>query len=585
MPITNREIANIFNEIAELLDIEGANPFRVRAYRNAARMILSYPKEMHTLVNEGFDLTTIPTIGEDLSAKIIEMVQTGGLQFLRDLKEEISPGLEELLKIPGMGPKRVQMLHETLEINSTDDLKTALETGKLEELRGFGPKLLATLSKALGKKAAETKRYRLDQIVPIAERIVELLRPARGLVRIEIAGSLRRRREDPKDIDIVAACEDSTGIMERFCTMKEVQNIVMKGPTRSSVVLESGIHVDLRAVSENEFATTLHHFTGSKAHNIVLRTLASQKGLKLNEYGIFRGEEKIAYKSEEAIYKTLGMPYIVPELRENRGEIEAALKNRLPRLIERSQIRGDLHAHTTYSDGINTIEEMALAARERGYEYLAITDHTHHLKIAHGLDETRMLEQLEEIDRLNKSLEGITLLKSAEVDILGDGSLDLPDAVLERLDFAVCAVHYRFNLSAKEQTTRILRAMENPHFKILAHPTGRLMGLREPYPLDMEAIIKACADRHIILELNAQPDRLDIHDIHCRMAKEAGVKVAISTDAHSIRDLGLIGYGISQARRGWLEADDIINTRSVGEVMKFMKRSHLSLFQKIRTMI
>ncbi|MBN2869523.1 MAG: DNA polymerase/3'-5' exonuclease PolX [Campylobacterales bacterium] len=574
MGATNQEIANAFNEIAELLDIEGANPFRVRAYRNAARTILSYPSEMSTLLLEGFDLTTLKTIGKDLSAKITEMVETGELQFLRELREKVSPGLEDLLRLPGLGPKRVHTLHEVLGINSAADLKTALETGKLEEVSGFGPAMIASLRTALGKKGLDTRRYRLDQIGPVAERIVSLLNSSQGVIRIEIAGSIRRRREDPKDIDIVASCTDSREIMERFTTMEDIQSVVMSGPTRSSVILRSGIHVDLRAVTEEEFATTLHHFTGSKAHNIELRTLASRAGLKINEYGVFRGDTRIAYESEAAIYQTLGMPYIVPELRENRGEIEAALAGRLPRLIEVSQIRGDLHAHTTYSDGINTIEEMALAARERGYEYLAITDHTHHLKIAHGLDEARILEQIETIDRLNGSLEGITLLKSAEVDILDDGTLDLPDSVLEKLDFTVCAVHYRFNLSAKEQTARILKAMENPYFTIFAHPTGRLLGLRDPYLLDMETIIRTCAERHIILELNSQPDRLDIHDLHCRMAKDAGVKIAISTDAHSVRDLDLIRYGISQGRRGWLETDDVINTRRLDDIVSLLRQRH-----------
>ena len=574
MNMTNRDIAAAFNEIAELLDIEGANPFRVRAYRNAARTVLSYPKEMALLVQEGFDLASLKTIGRDLGAKITEMVTTGELQFLHDLRKEVSPGLEELLSIPGIGPKRIRLLHEKLGVNSSSELKTALEQGRLGALRGFGPKLLETLRSALGEKVAAPKRYRLDQIIPVAEKIVSFLKSARGLGQIEIAGSIRRRREDPKDIDIVASCAPHSNVMERFCAMEEVSTVVMQGPTRSSVILESGIHVDLRVVSQDEFGATLHHFTGSKAHNIELRTMAAKKGFKINEYGIFRGEKQIASQSEEEIYKTLGMSYVVPELRENRGEIEAALAHRLPRLIEASSIRGDLHAHTTYSDGLNTLEEMALAARDRGYEYLAVTDHTHHLKIAHGLDESRLLSQIEEIDRLNERLEGIRLLKSAEVDILAEGTLDLPDAVMERLDFTVCAVHYRFNLPAKEQTQRILRAMENPRFTILAHPTGRLLGLRTPYPVDMEAIIRACADRGVILELNSQPDRLDLNDLHCRMAKEAGVKIAISTDAHSVRDLELIGYGIAQGRRGWLEPEDVVNTKNLQDLMELLHRRH-----------
>lgn len=574
MGATNRDIASAFNEIAELLDIEGANPFRVRAYRNAARMLLSHPVEMESLVREGFDLTSLKTIGKDLSAKITEMVSTGEMAFLRDLRCHISPGLESLLSLPGIGPKRVQTLRKTLGITSLDDLKKALEEGKLATVKGFGPKMLDTLRAALERNGAEPRRYRLDQIVPTAQRIVAHLQSSRGVERIEIAGSIRRHREDPKDIDLVAACGETGDIMERFCAMEEVQTVLMRGPTRSSVVLRGGIHVDLRAVSPDAFATTLHHFTGSKAHNIELRTRAAQQGLKINEYGVFRGDERVASRSEEAIYGLLGMPCIVPELRENRGEIEAALAGRLPRLVERSQIRGDLHTHTTYSDGIHTIEEMALDARMRGYEYLAITDHTHHLTIAHGLDEARVLAQLEEIDRLNASLEGITLLKSAEVDILADGTLDLSDAVLERLDFTVCAVHYRFNLTAKEQTARILKAMENPRFTLLAHPTGRLLGLRDPYPLDMEKIIHACAERGIFLELNSQPDRLDLSDLHCRMAKEAGVRIAISTDAHSTADLSLIDYGIAQARRGWLEPHDVINTLPLEAVLKLLKQRH-----------
>lgn len=572
MNVANRDIAAVFNEIAELLDIEGANPFRIRAYRNAARVIFSYPKEMKNLVEEGFDLTTIRTIGNDLSQKIIEIVKTGELSFLNNLKHRVSPELEELLKIPGMGPKRVRLLHELLGINSASELKAALENGKLNQIAGFGPKLLEALRAALGQKPSKTKRYRLYDIRPVAQQIAAFLCDAKETVRVEIAGSIRRQRDTAKDIDLVAACKKNSDIMERFIGMDDVEAILMRGSTRSSIVLRNGMHVDLRVVPPRMFGATLHHFTGSKEHNIALRMMASKKGMKINEYGVFKEDILIASDTEADIYQVLGMPYILPELRENRGEIEAALENRLPSLVELRQIRGDLHAHTVYTDGTNTLKEMALAAHARGYEYLAITDHTQHLRIAHGLGEAKLLEQIGAIDRLNADLEEITLLKSAEVDILADGTLDLPDSVLKQLDFAVCAVHYRFNLSAKEQTRRILKAMENPCFSIFAHPTGRLLGLREPYELDMEAIIRSCADRGIILELNAQPDRLDIHDIHCRMAKEAGVKVAISTDAHSTADLGLMELGIGQARRGWLEKEDVINTFGLEEVIKLLRR-------------
>jgi DNA polymerase (family 10) len=573
MRITNSRIAAIFNEIADLLDIEGENPFRIRAYRNAARNILAYPKEMAQLVDEGYDLTKLSGIGKDLAAKITELVNSGKLDFLHRLQTTVSPELEELLNIPGLGPKRIQLLHEKLGINSLHDLDQALRHGRIDGLSGFGPKLVEGIQKGLEKKLYEEKRYRLYEALPVAEAILEELKRSKGVIEAQIAGSIRRRRETVKDIDIVTACEANSDIMARFVALEDAERVIMEGRTRSSVALKSGIHVDLRVVPKNAFGAALHHFTGSKAHNIALRKRAMKTGMKVNEYGIFKGDTQIAGKKEEEIFETLGMPYIVPELRENRGEVECALENTLPKLIEERMIRGDLHTHSRYSDGADTIKSMALAAKERGYEYIAVTDHTKHVTIAHGLDEKRLREQIEEIDRVNAELEGITVLKSAEVDILADGSLDLGDSVLEALDFTVCAVHYKMELSKKEQTKRIIKAMENPNFNILAHPTGRLIGLRDPYDVDMGAIIKACRENGCILELNAQPDRLDLNEIHCKMAKDAGTPVAISTDAHSLKGLGLMAYGISQARRGWLEAADVVNTRNLKALMEFFRRS------------
>ncbi len=575
MSVTNRQIASIFIEIADLLDIEEANPFRIRAYRNAARNILSSPKSMATLVDEGFDLTSLRGIGKDLSQKIIEIVRTGELAFLNELKKSVSTELETLLRIPGLGPKRVHLLHEKLHINSLHDLKDALQKGKIKTLQGFGPKLIDSIAKGVGKKLYEEKRYRLFEVVPMAETVIEALRDSQGLIAIEIAGSIRRRRDTVHDIDIVASCEAGNNIMERFTTLEGVDKIVMQGTTRSSVVLKSGIHVDLRVVPRQAFGAALHHFTGSKAHNIALRTMAAKKGLKVNEYGVFKADKRVAGERETDIYETLGLAYVEPEMRENRGEIELAREHNLPKLIEAEQIKGDLHIHTSYTDGAAGIKEMALAAKAKGYEYIALTDHTKHLTIAHGLDEKRVRQQLEEIDRVNEELDGITILKSAEVDILSNGELDLPDTVLKELDLTVCAVHYKLNLSKKEQTTRILKAMENPYFSILAHPTGRLIGLRDAYEIDMETIIHACAQRGCILELNAQPDRLDLNDIHCKMAKEAGVPIAISTDAHSVRDLDLMEYGIGQARRGWIEKEDVVNTKSLKALMTSLKHSSL----------
>lgn len=572
MNVTNRDVAAIFVEIADLLDIEEANPFRIRAYRNAARNITASSKNMAELVEEGFDLTTLHGIGEDLSEKIIEIVQTGELAFLKKLKKSVSSELEPLLKIPGLGPKRVRLLHEKLQIDSLHDLKDALQKGKLESLQGFGPKLIGNIAAGVEKKLYEEKRYRLFDVIPVAQAIREELRKCRGVIEIETAGSIRRRKETVHDIDIVASCEAGSDIMARFSALEGVDKIVMEGTTRSSVVLKSGLHVDLRVVPKNALGAALHHFTGSKAHNIALRTMALKKGMKINEYGIFKGDRRIAGSRENDVFETLGLAYVEPEMRENRGEIALAREHRLPRLIEAREIRGDLHIHTDYSDGANTIREMALSAREKGYEYIAVTDHTKHLTIAHGLDEKRVRRQLEEIDCINEELEGITVLKSAEVDILANGQLDLPDSVLKELDLAVCAVHYQFNLSKKEQTRRILKAMENPHFSIFAHPTGRLIGLRDAYEVDIEAVIEACLQRGCILELNAQPDRLDLNDIHCKIAKEAGVPIAISTDAHSVKDLDLMELGIGQARRGWLEKEDVVNTKSLKELMKILRR-------------
>ena len=571
MHVTNQYIASIFAEIADLLDIAEENPFRVRAYRNAARIILSSSKNMADLVDEGFDLTALRGIGKELSQKIIEIVQTGELSFLKRLKASNPPELETLLRIPGLGPKRVQQLHKRLHIDSLQDLKKALQKGELEKLPGFGPKLIENIAKGLEKKQYEEKRYRLFEAVPVAKEIVKSLKKSQGLLSIEVAGSIRRRRETVHDIDIVSSCKAGSDMMERFTTLQEVDKIIMKGPTRSSVTLKSGIQVDLRVVPKDAYGAALHHFTGSKAHNIALRKMAVKRGLKINEYGIFKADKRIAGEKEGDIYENLGMDYVEPEMRENRGEILLASEHRLPGLIEEEEIRGDLHIHTTYSDGTGSLREMALAAKEKGYEYIAITDHTKHLTIAHGLDEKRVRKQLEAIDRLNEELEGITILKSAEVDILEDGGLDLPDRLLKELDLVICAVHYKLNLSKKAQTRRILKAMEDPWFSILAHPTGRLIGLREPYEVDIEAVIRACLQRGCILELNAQPDRLDLNDIHCRMAKEAGVPIAISTDAHSVRDLDLMEYGIGQARRGWLEKDNIINTKSLKELKKYLK--------------
>ena len=568
--VDNRKIAKMFNEIADLLDIDGDNPFKVRAYRNAARTILGYPRQMADLVEEGFDLTSLRGIGKELAKKITEIVQTGKLAYLEKLKKTHPSQLEELLKIPGLGPKRVRLLHELLHINSLADLEKALNEGKLEKVPGFGKKLIAKIENGIQTRRYEAHRFKLSEALPVAEWIVKILKKTKGAVQVAIAGSLRRRKETVHDIDLVTACEETSDTMVYFLNLPKIQKIVMKGTTRSTILLENGMSVDLRVVGIENFGATLHHFTGSKAHNITLRKMAVEKGMKINEYGIWQGNKRIGGEREQDIYDAFGMQYIEPEMRENRGEIALAQKHSLPNLIVQTDIKGDLHMHTTYSDGLASIEEMAQQAKRLGYEYIAVTDHTEHLKVAHGMDEKRIRTQLEEIDTLNEKLDGITILKSAEVDILEDGSLDMPQSMLKALDLAVCSVHTKFNLSREKQTKRILKAMENPHFSILAHPTGRLIGLREPYAIDMEAVMQKAKERGCILELNAQPDRLDLNDIHCKMAKEMGVRIAVSTDAHSLKDLELMRYGIWQARRGWLEKEDVVNTLSLSALQTLL---------------
>ena len=572
MRVTNRQIADMFNEVADLLDIDGANPFRVRAYRNAARTVLSYPRSMAELVDEEFDLSSLHGIGKELAKKITEIVQTGRLTYLEKLRRKHPPQLETLLKIPGLGPGRVRLLHELLHINSLKDLEEALENNRLQNVPGFGSKLIEKIAAGIKKHRYEAKRFRIDEAEETALWLKDLLSQVDGVSKIDIAGSIRRCRETVHDIDMVASATPQSPIMDTFTSLPEAQQVLMRGTTRSSIRLNNDMAVDLRVVPVKDYGATLHHFTGSKAHNIALRTMAKERGMKINEYGIFRGEERIGGEKEEDIYFYLEMDYIEPEMRENRGEIALAQAHHLPRLITLEDIRGDLHMHTQNSDGMHTIEEMAQAAIKKGYEYIAITDHTQHLTIAHGLDEKRLREELEEIDRLNERLDGITLLKSAEVDILEDGSLDLPDSVLHELDLAVCAVHYKFNLSKKKQTKRILKAIEHPDFTILAHPTGRLINLREAYEVDMKQILSAAKERGCILELNAQPDRLDLNDRYCRMAKEVGVPIAISSDAHAIQQLDLIHYGIGQARRGWLSKEDVVNTLSLKRFKALLKQ-------------
>jgi DNA polymerase (family X) len=571
MPVHNSEIAEMFEEVADLLEIEGANEFRIRAYRNASRVVAGLSKSAADLVADEKALTELPGIGKDLAGKIAEICRTGKFPVLEECRSRASPGIRTLLRIPGLGAKRIRVLCDELKITGVEDLRKAADGGKLQEIRGFGPKIVQKILAEAKGLNGET-RTKLIVAEEIANSLVNWLKGTRRIRQIEIAGSLRRGKETVGDLDILATCEDSGEVMNCFVNYEEVKEVISHGSTRSSVKLRSGINVDLRVVPDESFGAALHYFTGSKPHNIAVRTLGVKRGLKVNEYGVFKGEKQIGGRTEQEIYAQVGLPYIEPELREDRGEIDAAREGRLPRLVRLEDIRGNLHCHTTDSDGRYSIEEMAEAARERGYEYLAITEHSQRIAMVRGLDTQRLRQQMRRIDKLNEKLKGIRLLKSCEVDILEDGSLDLPDDVLKELDVVVCSIHSKLTLPAEKQTGRIIRAMDNPNFNILAHPTGRLIGRRAPSEFDIERVLKAARERGCMIEINAQPDRLDLPDIHCKTGKEIGVKFAISTDAHRISDLDLMRFGVSQARRGWVEPQDVVNTRSWPELQELLKR-------------
>lgn len=573
MPIHNADIAAIFEEIADLLEIQGANPFRIRAYRNAARTLGELSQDVRMLVGKGDDLKRLPGIGDDLSAKIREIVATGRCSLLERLRTELPPAVTELLKIPGIGPKRVKALYHDLEVQTVEQLYRAARDGRIRALPGFGEKTELNILQAVEAHVSQARRFKLAVAAQYAEALRTYLAAVQGVKQVTIAGSFRRMRETVGDLDILATAMPDSPVMQRFTAYDEVAEVLSAGATRASVMLKCGLQVDLRVVAEESYGAALQYFTGSKAHNIAIRRIAQKHGLKVNEYGVYRGEARIAGENEESVYRAVGLPYIPPELREDRGEIEAAHAGWLPHLVELADLRGDLHVHTRATDGRNTLREMALAAQAQGFEYLAITEHSRRLTVAHGLDPLRLARQCDEIDALNERLTGITLLKGIEVDILEDGSLDLPDNVLARLDLVVGAVHSKFDLSRARQTERILRAMEHPCFTLLAHPTGRLIEKREPYDVDMLRIIRQAKNRGCFLELNAHPERLDLLDTYCQMAKEEGVLISINSDAHSPFDFANLRFGVGQARRGWLGKQDVLNTRPLAELRTLIKRT------------
>ncbi len=575
MPVHNSDIADIFSEVADLLDIEGANEFRVRSYREAAQSIENLSSNIADLVDEDKDLTELHGIGESIADKIREIVETGKLEQLEEIKKRVPEDLIQLLNLSGLGPERVKDLYQKLSIKSLDDLKKAAKNEKIRELEGFGEKTENKIKKELERLGGEEeKRTKLIRAEEYAEPLVSYLDELEEIKKIIIAGSYRRRKETVGDIDILVTCSDSEPVMDRFVKYDDVEEVISKGDTKSSIRLKIGLQVDLRVVKEKSYGSALLYFTGSKSHNIKLRERAIDRDLKINEYGVFpEGKEKpVAGKTEEEVYDIVDLEWIPPEIRENRGEIEASENGKLPKLISLDDLKGDLHCHTTYTDGVDSIEEMARAAKDLGHKYLAITDHSKRVTVAEGLDAKELAKQIEEIDKINEKLNDFTILKGVEVDILEDGSLDLPDDILKELDIRVCSIHYKLDLSSEKQTRRILKAMENQYFNIWAHPTDREIHKRDPIDINMDKIMSEAAGRNICMEINSSPRRLDLNDIHSKMAKERGIKIAISTDSHTKDNLKNLKYGVNQARRGWLEADDVINTKSAGEIIKMMKK-------------
>jgi DNA polymerase (family X) len=572
MPVHNSDIAAIFNKTADLLEIKGKNAFRVRAYRNAARSIEDLAGRITDMIREGKDLSSLPGVGKDLAGKIETIVQTGDLPLLQQLEDEFPEGIHLLLKVEGLGPKKVKKLYEELNISDIDSLNESLRNAEIRELPGFGKKTEENIRKSLETFQPGESRVTLMKVEELVEDLVDYLEKEKNLHRITVAGSYRRKKETVGDIDILATSSSSNKGMEHFVRYEDVDRVVSKGSTRSTVILRSGLQVDLRIVEAKSYGAALYYFTGSKEHNVAVRKRSVEQGLKMNEYGVFRGDEQTAGREEKDIFEQIGLPFIVPELREDRGEIEAAEEDRLPDLITLDDIRGDLHVHTTATDGNNSLKDMAKAARERGYSYLAVCDHSRHVSVAGGLDENDLAEQIDAVDELNETFDNFRLIKGIEVDILEDGSLDLPDDILQRLDLRVCSLHYKFNLSEKKQTKRVLSAMENPYFNIFAHPTGRLLGERKAYAIDIDTIMDKALETGAVLELNAYPERLDLNDIHLKAAKEKGLKIVISTDAHSTNGLSFMKYGISQARRGWIEKDDVLNTRDAETLLEALGR-------------
>lgn len=581
----NAEIARLLGEMGDLLEIRGANPFRVRAYRNAVRTVESQSTPLARRLAEGEDLTSLPGIGKEMAGHIAEIVETGALGARNEVLEHIPVGLLDLIHLPNVGPKRAKKLWQELEVTSVDELESAARSGKVAAVEGFGAKSQEKILAGIRDFHEHRSRFRLDEADRRVEPLLEYLRGFEDIDRVEVAGSYRRRRETVGDLDLLAVAPEGSGreLIRRFVEYPQVERTLMAGDTRASVELTAGLQVDLRVVPAESYGAALVYFTGSKEHNVKLRQRAVRRGLKISEYGVFRvpdqedpdagaaedprSGERVAGAEEVDVYASVDLPWIPPELREDRGEIEAAERSELPDLLTEEDLRGDLQMHSTWSDGKASIEGMLEACAARGYEYFALTDHSKALGMTNGLDAARLREQWKEIEEVTARHPEIRLLRSLEVDILADGTLDLEDEMLERLDLVVVSVHSRFELPAAQQTERILTAIRHPAVDVLAHPTGRLLGRRKPFEFDLDEVLHTCKEHRVAVELNAHPERLDLKDSHLVRARELGVAVVISTDAHRPAHLDLMRYGVEQARRAWLEPRHVLNTRPLSELL------------------
>ena len=567
----NQLVANILNQIADLLDLKGEIFFKTRAYRIAAQTIEALDEDIETITKEN-RLLEIPGVGEGLAKKIKEIVETGKLDYFERLKKEIPQGLIDLLNIPGLGPKKVAAIYKNLGITTLSELQKAANEGKLRDLDGFGEITEQNIIRGIQLLEKTSGRALLNVAYNNGISYLEYLKKCKYIEKVDVAGSLRRMKETIGDIDILTSSKKPDKVMDFFVSYPEVQQILSKGTTKSSVLLKDNIQVDLRVVESKSYGAALQYFTGSKEHNVTLRSYAIKKGYKLNEYGLFKKdtEKFIAGKNEEEIYKKIGFPYIEPELRENRGEFEAAKNKTLPKLVKYNEVLGDFHVHSLWSDGNDSIDDLAFYAKKMGYSFIGIADHSQSLKIANGLSEEKIDKKIDEIKKLNKKYQDFTILCETECDIKKDGALDYKNKTLKKFDFVYIGIHSNFKLDKNKMTERIIKGMSNDYVDFLAHPTGRLIGKRDPYQVDIEKIIDAAKDTNTILEINAFPDRLDLDDFHSKLAKEKKIRFVLGTDSHSINHLSFMRFGIATARRGWLEKKDILNTHSLEEIKKIL---------------